>query len=144
MYSVCSRDERATLVWIHSGALSERNNWSNSSYVALHVRGALASSWDFDSNYEEHGGQKTSLQPSEMPQKQHSTRPAFTLGYKAAQPETTNLFDSPRRVQTDSILDLWRFQGKSVWHIHTQHCHYSEMFPSVIVSWLSNVSAGGN
>lgn len=55
--------------------------------------------------------------------------------------KTTNLFHSPRRVKTDSILDLWRFQRKPVWHVHTQHCHHLETFPSVIISWLFCVSA---
>ncbi len=73
--------------------------------------------------------------------KPQKTLPAWKLGYKAAQSETTNLFHPPRRVKTDSILDLWRFQRKSVWHVHTQHCHLSETSPSMTISGLSDMSA---
>lgn len=62
------------------------------------------------------------------------------LSYKAAHWGKTNLFHSPRRVKTDSILDLRRFQRKSVGHVHTQHCHYWGMSPSMTISWLSHVS----
>ncbi|TNN32973.1 hypothetical protein EYF80_056865 [Liparis tanakae] len=36
---------------------------------------------------------------------------------------TTHLLHPPRRVQTDSILDLRRLQGESVRHVHAQHGH---------------------
>lgn len=52
----------------------------------------------------------------------------------------TNLFHPPRRVQTDSILDLGRFQRESVRHVHTQHCHVSGRLPS-LTACLPAVSA---
>lgn len=51
----------------------------------------------------------------------------------------TNLFHPPRRVQTDSILDLGRFQGESVRHVHTQHCHVSGRLPPLTAACLSAV-----
>lgn len=53
----------------------------------------------------------------------------------------TNLFHPPCRVQTDSILDLGRFQGESVRHVHTQHCHVSGRLPPLTAACLSAVSA---
>lgn len=136
--------------WLHCFVVNERNNCS---YVALHVRAALGWDWAFDSDYKEQGEDKkkknpasnnadTSLQSNRKPLPASSLN--LWLGYKVAQSETTNLFHSPRRVKTDSILDLWRFQRKSVWHIHTQHCHYSEILPSMTICWIFNMSAGVN
>lgn len=119
------------------------SSWRHCIYVALHVRGAprlqpwlppVHTHWTAGRkreknrssyNYEEkkslwkeekqkHGGEKTRLKP-------------------------TNLFHPPRRVQTDSILDLGRFQGESVRHVHTQHCHVSGRLPPLTAACLSAV-----
>lgn len=66
-------------------------------------------------------------------------RASKVSGAKVAEAETTNLFHSPRRVQTDSILDRGRFQRESVRHVHTQHCHVSERPPSLTRAGLSGV-----
>lgn len=60
-------------------------------------------------------------------------------GEKKTRLKPTNLFHPPRRVQTDSILDLGRFQGESVRHVHTQHCHVSGRLPPLTAACLSAV-----
>lgn len=59
--------------------------------------------------------------------------------------KATNLFHPPRRVQTDPILDPGRFQSESVWHVHTQHCHFSETrwFPALTPRRLPGVDGHG-
>lgn len=62
-----------------------------------------------------------------------------SMGGKKTRLKPTNLFHPPRRVQTDSILDLGRFQGESVRHVHTQHCHVSGRLPPLTAACLSAV-----
>lgn len=119
------------------------------------ARGDTASTWHFTS--EEPRGSSPDFPPythtERRGERERRTAPRTTtkkkkvcgrrknksMGEKKTRLKPTNLFHPPRRVQTDSILDLGRFQGESVRHVHTQHCHVSGRLPPLTAACLSAV-----